>query len=165
MNEFGDDLESELRESRPAPRGEVLDSLVTKITARPAPARRGAWQLRLAGLMAAAALVAVAGLGGVSVAADSVSKTAKAGHHEHGDGGKNHEGEDEDDDDHGRDEHSHDGHGDGHHGEHHGHQVPICYNGSTKVRYVSKKKAVRIVEIQHRGVYATPGHPPTCPVI
>ena len=60
MNDFDTDFEHELHESRPAPRGELLDSLVSKVSARPAPARKSRWQLRLAGVMAAAALVGLA---------------------------------------------------------------------------------------------------------
>ena len=73
MNDFDSDFELELHESRPAPRGELLDSLVSKVGARPAPARKSRWQLRLAGVMAAAALLGLAGLGGVSAASNAGS--------------------------------------------------------------------------------------------
>ncbi len=52
MNDFESDFELELHESRPAPRGELLDSLVSKVGTRPAPVRRSKWQLRLAAVMA-----------------------------------------------------------------------------------------------------------------
>ncbi len=73
MNDFGSDFEHELHASRPVPRGELLDSLVSKSSARPATVRRGKWQLRLAGVLAAASLLGLAGLGGVSVAANAIN--------------------------------------------------------------------------------------------
>ena len=130
MNDFDDDLEYELHASRPAPRGELLDSLVTKISARPAPARRGKWQLRLAVTLSVAALVGLAGLGGVSVASNAVSHSA--------DKGRGHEDN----------------------GKHGGKPVPdakrtvqVCLNGSTTALFFDQKKAVKLVDIQHRGVY------------
>jgi hypothetical protein len=159
MNDFDSDFEFELRESRPAPRGELLDSLVSKVSTRPAPVRKSRWQLRLAGVMAAAALVCLAGLGGVSAASDAAKHTTKAGHHEQGDdehgGNGNGNGDDGDRED-----------GDREHGDReHGRKVPVCLNGSTTVVYFKAKKANKIVLIKHRGVFATPGNPPTCPAI
>lgn len=128
-DDFEPDLEHELRASRPAPRGELLDGLVTKIHARPAPARRSAWQLRIATVLSLAALVGLAGLGGVSAASSAFS---------HGGG-----------------------HAQGSNGKHGGKSKPegkkdvgVCLNGSTKVLYFEKKKAIKLVEIKHRGVYA-----------
>jgi hypothetical protein len=176
MNDFDSDFELELHESRPAPRGELLDSLVSKVSARPASARKSRWQLRLAGVMTAAALVALAALGGVSAASNAISHSNKAGHHEQGDDGRGHDGQggDGDDGDHDGDDGDHHGHGGqgddgdhdehGGHREHHGKRVAICLNGSTVVIFVKPKKANKIVNIKHRGVFAT-GHPPTCPVI
>lgn len=140
MNDFDSDFEHELHESRPAPRGELLDSLVSKVGARPAPVRKSRWQLRIAGVMAAAALLGLAGLGGVSAASNAIS-------HHGTDGGGREEGE----------------------GKHGGKPqpkgdktVPVCLNGSTTVLYFSPKKANKLINIKHRGVPATPGPPPTC---
>ena len=145
MNDFDDDLEYELHASRPAPRGELLDSLVTKISARPAAVRKSKWQLRLAVMLSIAALVGLAGLGGVSVASNALSHSAEKGrgHEDHGD--------------------------DGDHGKHGGKPDPddkrdvgVCLNGSTTVLYFKHKKAVKLVEIQHRGVYSVDG---SCPAV
>ncbi len=74
MNDFDSDFEHELHESRPAPRGELLDSLVSKIGARPAPVRKSKWQLRLAGVHGVPLRwSAWPALGGVSVASNAVS--------------------------------------------------------------------------------------------
>jgi|tagenome__1003787_1003787.scaffolds.fasta_scaffold20801822_3 hypothetical protein len=137
MNDFDDDLEHELHASRPAPRGELLDSLVTKIGARPAPVRRSKWQLRLAATLSIAALVGLAGLGGVSVASNAISHSAShaRGHEEHGDQGK-HGGKPEPD---GKKD------------------VEVCLNGATSSLFFEWKKANKLVNIQHRGVY---GHCP-----
>jgi len=133
MNDFDRDLEHELHASRPAPRGELLDSLVTKINARPAPVRRGKWQLRLAVMLSISALVGLAALGGVSAASNALSHSANSGRHE--DNGK-HGGKPEPQ---GKK------------------TVAVCLNGSTTVLYFDQKKAIKLVEIQHRGVY------PPCP--
>jgi hypothetical protein len=157
MNDFDNDFEHELHASRPAPRGELLDSLVSKITARPAPVRKSRWQLRFAAVMSAAALLALAGLGGVSAASNAVSKHSSKGA-SHGDDGKGGgHGEDGDDEGEGR----HDGKDES---DHNGKTVPVCLNGSTSVRYFKPKKAFKIVLIKHRGVFAT-GNPPSCPVV
>jgi hypothetical protein len=141
MNDFDRDFEHELHASCPAPRGELLDELVTKINARPAPARRSKWQLRLAAVLSIAALVGLAGLGGVSVAANAISQSADKGrgHDDHGNRGD-------------RDEH----------GKHGGKpepdgdkDVPVCLNGASSVLYFTQKKAIKLVEIQHRGVYGS----------
>jgi hypothetical protein len=145
MNDFDDDLEYELHASRPAPRGELLDSLVTKIGARPAPVRRSKWQLRLAVTLSIAALVGLAGLGGVSVAANAISHSAShaRGHDEHGDRGE--------------------------HGKHGGKPEPdgkkdvgVCLNGSMTVLYFEAKKANKLVNIQHRGVFSVND---SCPAV
>ncbi len=126
MNDFESDFEHELHESRPAPRGELLDSLVSKVSARPAPVRRSKWQLRLAAVMACAALLGLAGLGGVSVASDAIAPDDD-GNPTVPEGKKT---------------------------------VGVCLNGSSTVLYFQPENALRIVEIQQRGVYAVDG---VCP--
>jgi hypothetical protein len=142
MNDFESDFELELHESRPAPRGELLDSLVSKIGTRPAPVRKSKWQLRLAAVMACAALLGLAGLGGVSVASNAVNKSGRSGNSEQSEG--KHGGSPQPKGN---------------------KRVPVCLNGSQTVLYFKFKKAVKIVLIKHRGVFATPGRPPTCPAI
>ena len=137
MNDFDSDFELELHESRPAPRGELLDSLVSKVSTRPAPVRKSKWQPRLAGAMAAAALLALAGLGGVSVASNAIVQASVGGGGEPDEGGPPTEPV-----------------GDK--------TVAVCLNGSSTVVYFTSKNAVRLVEIQARAVYATPGDPPSC---
>ena len=136
MNDFDDDLEYELHASRPAPRGELLDSLVTKISARPAPVRKSKWQLRLAVTLSIAALVGLAGLGGVSVASNALSHSANSGR----------------------------GHEDN--GKHGGKPAPqgdkvveVCLNGATSSLFFEAKKANKLVNIQHRGVFGS------CPAV
>ena len=141
MNDFDSDFELELHEARPAPRGELLDSLVSKVGARPAPVRKSRWQLRLAAVMAAAALLALAGLGGVSAASNALSHSTKGGGGEQGEG--HHGGKAQPDED---------------------RTVAVCLNGSSSVRFFKPKKANKIVNIKHRGVFAT-GNPPSCPAI
>ena len=148
MSDNHDDFDpfaSELRGERPAPRGELLDSLVSRMhVAAPARSRRGsAWQLRLAVALTVLVTAAFGALGGFGAAASAAKGGAsKATKIAKGDGRESERGGDNDE---------------RHHGDHHRRKVRVCIVATNKEIFVSKKLAKWLIA----SGAATLGH---CPV-
>jgi hypothetical protein len=148
MMEFESDLENDLHAARPAPSGQLLDALVSKMQHAPVATRRGSWSLRLAVLASVVMFAGLGALGGVSVASGVGKHVAKttvsSGHHDSEDdegerrqGGKEHPDRQR--------------------------KVPLCLTGQSEVRWFKVKKATKLVA---KGK-ARPavGEPPACEVI
>lgn len=75
------DLESELRNARPEPRGDLLDELVSRV--QPVPSRVPVRRPRIAAALvfAVVVLVALASFGGVGYATSSIKAAAKSSQH------------------------------------------------------------------------------------